>query len=63
MSVAEIWSNASGLWFGRLVDPITGMPDFMIFTAMSRSSVIAKMRYGLPLTHMEFLDRLCPTDP
>lgn len=63
MNTAEIWTNISGLWFGRLVDPITGLRDTMIFIAMSRGGVIAEMRYRLPLSHLNFQDCFCPTDP
>lgn len=63
MNHAEIWSNVSGLWFGQLIDPITGDKHFMVFTATSRGSVIAEMRYRLPLTHLIFEDRIDPTDP
>jgi hypothetical protein len=63
MHRAEIWSNVSGIWFGCLVDPWTGKRDFMTFTASSRGSIIAEMRYRIPLTHLIFEDRIDPFDP
>jgi hypothetical protein len=63
MNRAQIWSNVSGLWFGQLMDPWTGARDALVFTAKSRGSVIAEMRYRLPLTHLIFEDRIEPTDP
>lgn len=63
MNHAEIWSNVSGLWFGQLIDPLTGHKDFRVFAASSRGSVIAEMRYRLPLTHLIFSDRTDPVDP
>jgi hypothetical protein len=63
MIAAEIWGNVSGMWFGQLRDQSTGLPESQVFIATSRGSVIAEIRYWVPLTHLPFLDRVCPTDP
>jgi len=63
MVQAQIWRNISGLWFGRLIDPVTGMPDWQLFEGDSRSGIIARIRLGMPLTHLLIEDCIDPTDP
>ena len=63
MVTVEIWENSSGLWQGQVIDPVTGKPDFFVWTASSRGSLIAELRYRLPLTHITFVDTFRPTDP
>lgn len=63
MLVAEIHTNVSGLWLGQVRDTETGELDGLIFKALSRGTLIALMRYRLPVSHLAFEDRFCPTDP
>lgn len=63
MLVAEIRGNISDMWIGQVRDSDTGELDGMVFSARSRGSLIALMRYYLPVTHLAFEDRFCPTDP
>lgn len=63
MVKAEIWENLAGLWQGRVIDPVTGRPDWFVWSAKSRGSLIANMQLGVPVTHLEFVDTICPPDP
>jgi hypothetical protein len=63
MIVAEIRENASGLWIGQVRDPVTGSLEHTVFQAWNRGTLIAEMKYRLPLSHLVFEDRFCPTDP
>ena len=63
MLVAEIHENVSDIWVGQVRDTDTGELDGLVLLAYSRGSLIALMRYQLPVTHLAFEDRLCPTDP
>jgi hypothetical protein len=63
MVKVQLWTNVSGLWNAQLIDPITEQPEALVFKATSRGAVIAEVSYRLPLTHLNFVDRLCVTDP
>ena len=59
----QIWKNCSDLWFAQMLDPITVVPEHKVIIARSRGEVIALVKYRTPLSHIEFLDRYCATDP
>ena len=61
MCTVEIWETLDGDWHARLVDPITG-PEWLILTARSRGSVIARMCCRLPHTPLDFRDRFRPAN-
>lgn len=63
MLVAEIHGNVSNVWVGQVRDTDTGELDGLVFSAYSRGALIALMRYHLPVSHIAFEDRFCPTDP
>jgi len=63
MVIAEIHENFLGLWIGQVRDPVTGQLEHTVFRAWSRGALIAEMKYRLPLSHLAFEDRYCPTDP
>ena len=63
MIVAEISGNVSGQWNGQLRESDSGEPVGESWHSDSRGGLIAKMRHWLPLTHIEFQDRMNPIDP
>ena len=63
MVEVQLWSNVSGLWNAQLIDPVTMQPEAFVFTARNRGSVIAEVSYRLPLTHLNFRDKMSVIDP
>jgi hypothetical protein len=58
----EIWETLLGDWQGHVIDPLSGRPDSFIWQARSRGTLIAEIRYRVPLSHIEFVDTVCPPD-
>lgn len=63
MIEAHICSNVSGIWTGRLFDESIPIWDGQTWTASSRSELISLMKRSIPLKHINFVDKLEPTDP
>lgn len=63
MIEAHIYSNVSGIWTGRLFDHGIPIWNGKTWTASSRSELISLMKGSIALKHINFRDKLEPTDP
>ena len=63
MVVAELIPHCSGIWSGQLLEEESGRSLGEPWFADSRSELISKMSYWLPLTHLKFRDAMNPLEP
>jgi hypothetical protein len=63
MVVAEIAPHASGEWSGQLREEDSGQVLGERWSAQSRSELIEKIRYWVPLSHLNFRDVYDPLEP